>query len=161
AITLGVASFRSGSLLGEGLEKWFGPATWVVLGLSIGVMVVAVWMTGQMTAADGVMFPPVLARPHHFAVPVPDLWGFAWAPIALFGAAAVLVALFSVIQVCRWFVWREINLDQFAVVLMLVFIVFWQYAYVVAGIAVLTVIAVHLPVNVLKWIARRVGLSTD
>lgn len=128
-IGLGAATWLSESLLAA--RRWFNRLVWITLGLAATIFAVASWLTWQLDLPDERL---VSSPPGAPARPSTDLWGFGWAPILLLAGAALFVGLFSVVQIWRWFVSRDIFLDQFVVVLMLAFVVLWQWAPWVAAV---------------------------
>lgn len=95
-------------------------------------LVVAGWLTWRLDLPDARLVEP---GPGDVPQITTDLWGFGWAPILLLAVGALAIGLFSVVQIWRWFVSRRFFLDQFAVVAMLAFIVFWAQAIWVAVVA--------------------------
>lgn len=112
----------------------------VVAVLAAVALVVAGWLAWQLDLPDVRLVETVPTGTGQASRITTDLWGFGWAPIQLLAAGALLIGLFSVVQIWRWFVSRAFFLDQFAVVAMLAFIVFWPQAAWVAVVALATAV---------------------
>lgn len=124
---------------------------WVVLAIAVAALAVAAWLTWRLDIADSQLIGPADgAGGDQLARPTTDLWGFGWAPIMLLATGALFIALFSAVQLWRWFVSRTMFLDQLAVVVMLAFIVLWQWATWVA-------LAALLAASLAQWLPRPAG----
>lgn len=151
---LAVATWRSEPLLKA--RDWFKISTRMLLGVAVTVLAVACVLTWRLDVVDDRLVSSPAGAP---AVPSTDLWGFGWAPILLLAAAAVFIGLFSLVQLWRWFVSRDVFLDQFVVVLMLGFVVLWQWAPWVAAIgAVYAALAQWTP-DLVARLARSIPIE--
>jgi hypothetical protein len=103
-------------------------------------LVVAGWLTWRLDLPDAQLVETARTGTGQVSQVTTELWGFGWAPIQLLAVGALLIGLFSVVQVWRWFVSRMLFLDQFAVVAMLAFIVLWSQAIWVAVVALATAV---------------------
>ena len=162
ALGVGAATFTSRRLLGDGVT-WFSRFSLVVLISSITLLIVSAWLTWRLDLSDTMLFQPLqsglsLENP---LSPSTDLWGFGWAPIQLLGIGAVLIFMFSIVQMVRWFHWRQIYLDQMLVPLMLVLIVLWPWAiWVGPGAALMALAVLGLPKPVAKLLRKQPVQST-
>lgn len=146
-----VASLRAELLPGD-RTPWMERASLVALVSAGALFVLACVATWQLEVTDAALVRSV----EGVATPRFDYWGFGWAPILLFGAAAAGVFGFSLIQMWRWFVWRQIYLDQLIVPLMLLCIAAWPFLpWIAVGASTLVGLVVALAVarSRGRWVA--------
>jgi isopentenyl-diphosphate delta-isomerase len=163
AAGIATATFTSRQLLGEGVT-WFSKFSLVMLIASIALLIASAWLTWHLDLSDTMLFQPLQGGGFSLEEPLSpntDLWGFGWAPIQLLGVGAILIFMFSLVQILRWFHWRQIYLDQMLIPLMLALIVLWPWAiWVGAGAAVMALAVVWLPNPVAKLLGKQPVQST-